>query len=508
MADDFGKEKRLTDSQMQFYIKNGYIQLNSSFNRGFHFKMKQKMDEITRAKVGNNITNVLPDLTAIWNHDPVIKGALVSLLGENYDCHGHRHLHLSPPGKKDQVIHMDSHWGFNLSRPSRHRRLMLMYYPHYVKDDMGPTSICPGTQFFHSAKGDYRHVDSIPDCWEGAEEKRLTVPAGTICLIDYNLWHRGTGNISNKNRWMLKMLFVRNEEPIKPTWDHKSKEWPDSDTLDPIRKYMWLDTWRWYLAEKSELPPSGVPLDELQAMLFNNDATVGAETNRLMASSHLGALNEVDILLASLSKGKTICRSTQHGLAIAVANGECEKVVTRLKSLHKRAVDKRVQRITSKNSKRSRFSTLCPNDVESCQRSALCLALGEASHSKDVFDCLVTILLKDPCPCARRDAAEALRHFVSKDSSLRSQTLAVKAMCITLFDDESVIRMLSARALRSFQIRGFDLSKLLPQIQKQQGLEKNNRYVLEVLHRIFNSEESCDKLDQYFCPMTTKKSEF
>jgi hypothetical protein len=46
---------------------------------------------------GNNILPVLPEVGRVFE-TPTVRGALTSLLGENYVMHPHRHPHMNPPG--------------------------------------------------------------------------------------------------------------------------------------------------------------------------------------------------------------------------------------------------------------------------------------------------------------------------------------------------------------------------------------------------------------------------
>merc|ERR1712062_394375 len=140
-----------------------------------------------------------------------------------------------------------------------------------------------------------------------------------------------------------------------------------------------------------------------------------------------------------------------HGLSF-VAKGHADLVVKRFRELLNKVLEGDVPRIIEKSSKRSRFSSLKPNDADSHKRSALVLALGESTASSDVINALALAVMKDPCTCVRRDATEAFGHVVSKVASKKHQILGVKLMCVTLFDDCDTLRMVAAAALRHFQI--------------------------------------------------------
>ena len=46
------------------------------------------------------------------------------------------------------------------------------------------------------------------------------MPAGTVAITHYDIWHAASANTSDKMRYMLKFLFDRTEEPSAPSWKH------------------------------------------------------------------------------------------------------------------------------------------------------------------------------------------------------------------------------------------------------------------------------------------------
>jgi hypothetical protein len=51
------------------------------------------------------------------------------------------------------------------------------------------------------------------------------VPAGTVLILHYDIWHAGTANTSDQIRYMVKYLYERSSESTEPTWNHD----PDKD---------------------------------------------------------------------------------------------------------------------------------------------------------------------------------------------------------------------------------------------------------------------------------------
>ena len=137
----------LTDCDVQAFLLRGFHPLQSSLPALFHAQICTDTHALlsSHGNPGNNILPAVPALQSVLL-DPVVTGALTSLLGTRYQLQAHRHCHV--PGGKDQPWHKDSLATFR--RPIRDpapRMVMLMYYPQIVDADMGPTAIKPGTQY-------------------------------------------------------------------------------------------------------------------------------------------------------------------------------------------------------------------------------------------------------------------------------------------------------------------------------------------------------------------------
>ena len=131
--------------------------------------------------------------------DPAVDAALTGILGPGYALCRHCHCHDLAPGNQAQNWHKDYPFGGNV-RYHRPRYTLMLYYPHEVTPDMGPTALVPGTQYY---------MDN-PDA--EAEGVALTCAAGTVVITHYELWHRATANRSPQTRYMLKFLFTRTQE--------------------------------------------------------------------------------------------------------------------------------------------------------------------------------------------------------------------------------------------------------------------------------------------------------
>ena len=157
---------------------------------------------------------------------------------------------------------------------------------------MGPTSILPK----------YHHVDTVSNVDEKQaieNEAPLGDPAGTVALIDFDSWHRGSANTSDQVRYMCKFHYCRAQAPTgDPSWDHKDTVWRiDPVTVHPERmrnQHLWESTWRWMLNDCegpvaiSPVSPSGTISDTTAELLGNLEAAgASASAEGLRAAYHL-----------------------------------------------------------------------------------------------------------------------------------------------------------------------------------------------------------------------------
>ena len=93
--------KLLTDAQMQRFIAHGYLCLRTELPESFHRGIYQRFDTLIGADAalnpGNNLLPAVPELNEVFA-DPIVRGALTSVVGPNYVMHPHRALHNNPAG--------------------------------------------------------------------------------------------------------------------------------------------------------------------------------------------------------------------------------------------------------------------------------------------------------------------------------------------------------------------------------------------------------------------------
>lgn len=198
----------LTDDELISFIIRGYYIVEADFPEGFNEAIYQELGELTE-NPGDAILDRVPKLYQVYEH-PRVRGALVSLLGDDYKMNSHRHCHVNPPGTRSQAWHQD---GTN-QRHHQLRTVLAMYYPQDVTSELGPTVLMPGTHFRNAP------TDRMATYANFREQMALTVKAGTVAITHYDIWHAASANRGDRTRYMLKFLFSRGSEPEGPSWSH------------------------------------------------------------------------------------------------------------------------------------------------------------------------------------------------------------------------------------------------------------------------------------------------
>ena len=278
---------------MQQFVVDGYLLVRANSDPAVHQAIREELEQVIEEETnpGNNILPRIPELQRVFD-DPPVAGALTSLLGPGYVMHPHRYCHLNPPGGAGQSWHKDDYVFDQNVRHHRFRWVMAFYYPQDVTPDMGPTGILPGWQY-HSAI-------SNPDPLKAEEEElKLCGDAGTVALVNFDVWHRATENVSDKKRYMLKFMFIRQAEPDTPTWNNGAAYWQavESDRHPGLSE----DVWRWLRGERNRPDSNGTgqSLDDLSGAMEEGDEAV-----RLDSAYKLAAMRKqaVPILMSALRR--------------------------------------------------------------------------------------------------------------------------------------------------------------------------------------------------------------
>jgi hypothetical protein len=239
---------------MQHFIAHGYLRLRTELPDSFHRGVYQQFDTLigTDAALnpGNNLLPAVPELNQVFA-DPIVRGALTSVVGPDYVMHPHRALHNNPPGSDAQRIHKDSYWGY-LRRVRNHRSrwAMIMYVPQATPLERGPTGVIPGSQYQSQ-----RPVDALMPEVAGCLE------TGGFLLIHYDIWHRKMKNFTEDKRFMMKFEFIRMQEPDSPSWDHTDPAWRLDEPPALNLSAVWRRQWNWLRGA----PNQDVPVNDIDA---------------------------------------------------------------------------------------------------------------------------------------------------------------------------------------------------------------------------------------------------
>jgi hypothetical protein len=297
----------LTDEVMQSFIREGFITIQSTFPKSYHDAMYRRLEPLEEeGPVGhNNLLPMVPELSEMLE-EPVVQGALLSILGPDYHLHFHRHDHVNWPEAmrsiepwhiEDGRLHKDgdnhSHVAVDGRRHHATRYVMLFYYAQDTPIEMGPAAVAPRSQYLprralERSRADlrkrtdafrkaleaemqcsissnlkakacyeselvsfrYAHAehfaefDALDSPWQKSKIP-LTGEAGTVVIMNFDIAHGRFGlNTTGIPRHMVKFVFARNQDPTVPSWDNESPDWMSSqDPQEPI----WHYVWKWHL---------------------------------------------------------------------------------------------------------------------------------------------------------------------------------------------------------------------------------------------------------------------
>ena len=301
--------KKFDDAKMKQFLSQGYMVVPvDDLDTDFHETIYTKAKTLYRAEdgggvdFGNNVFPAVPDLGAIYQ-SPAAVGAISSVLGDNYVMHPHRHLHQTTLGSRnDQNFHMDSYWGMTRTRHHAPRWVMALYYPHDVVLESGPTGIIPFSQYYempeqregvgqaHSSEDfDERDaaidetVKSLDPAFNGLP---VCVPGGSIVMMAYDVYHRGTRRRDDVADWraMLKFQFVATGSRFEPSWNHDPSDdaaFVVPEMMDGRHSVVWDSMLDFCAGRVDDAPvtplPSDLPQTAAEACAMMHGGTMEAD---------------------------------------------------------------------------------------------------------------------------------------------------------------------------------------------------------------------------------------
>ena len=425
----------LSDAQMRHFIVNGFVTVTTELPAQFHDAVYEKTVSVfdKEGNPGNNLLPRIPEIQSVFD-DPNVRGALTSLLGQDYYMQPHRHPHYNPPGSGGQGLHQDGG-----KRWSHHtRRLLVFYYPQDTPIELGPTGVVPMSHYFSTGEGS-----------GVSPEQPVVGEAGTVAFANYDLWHRAMPNSSEKKRYMMKFLYARMSEPEAPTWANKETDWANGTSVGPIEyQEMFRHLWNWHRGEEFGVAnPShnrtsnGESLSDLISALNSTSESTG-----LQAAYELPRFGEkaVPALVRCLEEESEMTRRNACYALNAVGSPTVEALRDALKDSREYVRDNAAEALGDLG---NRAEPAVPALVEMLAdesgsvRSHTVEALGTTSQSSSIAVPGLVKALEDPDDGVRRSAVFALAR-IGKDADG-----AVEGLQNVLFDANRYIRGDAVHAL-------------------------------------------------------------
>jgi len=509
----------LDDERMRFFLANGYLTLTPQLPASFHQDMFDRFLELAGddndANPGNNLLPVVPEMSLIFE-DPVVKGALTSVLGDGYMMHPHRVLHDNPPGSDAQVWHHDSYWGYKRKVHNHHPWwVMIMYYPQEIFEKIGPTGVIPGSQCIAQRLED---IDQLGTPAEGQ--------AGTCMMIHYDIWHRKMKNFTNLKRFMTKFEFIRMHRPDRVTWDNTNPDWqapasPPAYDMEPV----WRAHWYWISHKPLPQPDVKPTADIADAMsrLNDEDRRVRARAASDLARYGADAVEAIPALVNSLGDdSEPVGLNAGYALA-AIGEVAIPALIEAMRGNDGENVDdarcfidegqKSEIEMVARNAAHGLVAVgkpAVPALVEVALtagprvRKYASFALGEIDTDDDVVLNVLGENARHPDPAVRINAVEAL-------GLKRGTDRTVEILAQALDDEDDEVRFNAALSLARLGPTAAPAVAALTH-----SLTDGNRYVtgyaLEALERIGTAEATNVLMRMLkigrWCPMTNNKSLF
>ena len=239
-------EPTLDDNGVMDFAASGLVILEGVIDPDFN----RRADSLDRGNCDAFIAS--DDFTRQVLLHPEVAGVVRSLLGEDFlvPRGGHHHYFQEP--HLGQTWHSDglSGNGYDVTE------LQCYYYPHSVAIEDGPTMVLPGSHCRAVDREAIAHYGDIRG------QISLTVPAGTVALTRYGIWHKAGPKTNDRARSMIKFSYHRTALPQRD-WCCDAVEIPtyrDRARLDYVTevesyrdKVRRARTWNWLCGSDREV---------------------------------------------------------------------------------------------------------------------------------------------------------------------------------------------------------------------------------------------------------------
>ena len=462
---------QLTDEEMRDFIINGYVKVKTDVPASFHENIYEQLNVMFEhtGNLGNNVLPVIPEIQEVFDH-PIVHGAMQGVLGSDYVMHPHRYCHFNQQGSEGQNFHKDSYAGDGQIRRHRCRWTMAFYYPQDVTEDMGPTAVLPGSQYYET--GESAHEQP---------ELALCGEAGTVTIVHYDLWHRAMPNQSDKKRYMLKFLFIRLDEPQAPLWKSDIDNWPALGNAEKSEHpELWESLWDWSYGKRNGTT-NGVSRAQVDTLIEALDSD--NERDRLNTAYRLGRVGATAVpALKQMLRSKSDAIREYAGYALSLTGAPA--VPTLIDAMQ--ATDDSV-------------------------RASAAFALADMGKAAQEAIPALTHAARDPHEWVRRHATEGLGLIGQLVSDEMDLSETVQVLATGLSDDHYPVRDNAARALAKL---GTLAEPAIPTLITQ--LDDEDRYVrfhaALALKQIKTSEAQDALFNHLFasrwCALTTRETPF
>ncbi len=314
-------QQLLNDEQIRHFIVNGYVNVTADVPTHIHETIYDKTDELFAGATDfrgerqhnplNNILPLVPELQVVLE-SPEVRGGLTSILGNGYVMHPHRHCHpnflgSTPSAKEDgeerlmMPLHKDGHAGGKRPRHRTPRWAILFYYPQPCFAEQGPTCIIPGTQYIREfmLNGEHQrhevHAEGengtrlLPENFLNRNIVPMSGGLGTVWIMHFDMVHSFLQNYISLNRYGMKFVFMRTEQPTAPSWNSETSIWqpPEVNHVPYDAEILWTYIWNWMYGKTDlyETDRSDATMDVASAIaaLKTDDTTA-----RMKAANELG----------------------------------------------------------------------------------------------------------------------------------------------------------------------------------------------------------------------------
>ena len=239
-------EPTLDDNGVMDFAASGLVILEGVIDPDFN----RRADSLDRGNCDAFIAS--DDFTRQVLLHPQVAGVVRSLLGEDFlvPRGGHHHYFQEP--HLGQTWHSDglSGNGYDVTE------LQCYYYPHSVAIEDGPTMVLPGSHCRAVDREAIAHYGDIRG------QTSLTVPAGTVALTRYGIWHKAGPKTNDRARSMIKFSYHRTAPPQRD-WLCDTAEIPayrDRARLDYVTEVEYYRdkirrtrTWNWLCGSDREV---------------------------------------------------------------------------------------------------------------------------------------------------------------------------------------------------------------------------------------------------------------